>query len=162
MRIRDRLFGAARPGEVYAYRTRKPSGRSWLRQWGYVGKSRNGARRHRQHMGVKATGDRFPAPGQPWNDLDPVRYVLWRSGKVRGWRLSLVEALCIRFTMPVYNDKLNRGNPRRIPIRTAKRQRAARDAGRFVVPAANGALKLKLVSVAGMVLVLVGIVGSFL
>lgn len=159
----DALFGAARKGEVYAYRTLRPNRRR-PRHWAYVGKSRDGQRRHRQHMGVKLPTDRYAAPGQPWNDLDPRRYVLWRSAKVRAWRLALMEFLFIRLLLPVYNDKMNRANPRRIPIYEARRQRAARDAGLWVRPAparVRWGLQVS-ATVAGVVLLVAGVAGSLI
>lgn len=162
-RLIDRLFGATRPGEIYGYRGLRPSGRR-PRHWLYVGKSRDGKRRHRQHMGVRLPTDRFPAPGQPWNDLDPRRYVLWRSAKVRGWRLSLMELIFIRILAPVYNVQMNQGNPRRITPHMAKVQRAARDAGRFVAPAperVRWGLQVS-ATVAGVLLVVAGVAGAIL
>lgn len=157
----DHLLGTAYPGEIYAYRTLRPSGRR-PRQWGYVGRTRDGRRRHRQHMGIAHPGDPFPAHGQPWSDLDPVRYVLWRSKRVRNWRLALMEILFIRLLMPVYNVQHNRPNPRRIPPHVARAQRAARDAARRVPPAPNLALLGVAVAVGGVILVALGAMGALL
>lgn len=163
VRMLDLVFGTARPGEIYGYRTLRPSGRR-PRHWGYVGKTRDGKRRHRQHMGTPLPGDRFPCPGQPWNDLDPRRYVLWRSRRVRGWRLALMEFLFVRITFPVYNDQLNRGNPRRISLSDAKHQRAQRDRGAWVVPAPSRVRYGFQVwmTVVGALLILAGIGGAIL
>jgi hypothetical protein len=161
--IIDRLFGTPRPGEVYGYRTLRPSRRR-PRHWAYVGKTRDGRRRHRQHMGVRLPGDRYDAPGQPWNDLDPHRYVLWRSAKVRGWRLSLMEFVFIRLLLPVYNVQMNRANPRRIGPRMARMQRDARDAGLWVAPdvaRVKWGVRVAL-TVSGVILVVAGLAGAIL
>lgn len=159
----SRLFGTARPGEIYGYRTLRPSRRG-PRHWAYVGKTRGAAYRHRQHMGIKLVTDRFDSPGQPWNDLDPKRYVLWKSRRVRGWRLALMELIFIRALSPVYNVQMNIGNPRRIPLRTAERQRRRRDAGQYVgVTVARARWGVQVAFTAfGAILVLVGVAGAIL
>ncbi|HEU4754018.1 MAG TPA: hypothetical protein VFU47_12990 [Armatimonadota bacterium] len=142
-------------GEVYAYRARRPSGIG--RHLAYVGKTTNGARRHRQHMGTMSRESLYWQPGQPWADLDPKRYVLLRirrRGLFDAWRLSIAEAAAIRLLLPVYNVQRNAGNPRRIKPHVAKRQRALRDSGHRVlaslrlVPMAVAALAL-MVALAG-------------
>lgn len=159
----DRLLGTARPGEIYAYRTLRPSRRR-PRHWAYVGKTRDGRRRHRQHMGVRLPTDRYDAPGQPWNDLDPVRYVVWRSRKVRAWRLALMEFMFVRLLLPVYNVQMNAGNPRRITPHMARMQRNARDVGKRVTPdlaQVRWGFRVS-ATVAGLVLVVVGVAGAIL
>ena len=163
MKLIDEVFGKPRPGEVYGYRTLRPSGRG-PRHWAYVGKTRDGRRRHRQHMGVRLPTDRYAAPGQPWNDLDPHRYVLWRSRKVRGWRLALAEFTFVRLLHPVYNVQMNAGNPRRVLPPSARAQRRARDAGRWVAPdpmRVGWGVRVAFV-VAGATLVLTGVAGYIL
>lgn len=116
------------PGEVYAYRTRKPGAVLGLpllgRHWGYVGQTRNPKARHGEHMNG---GGRYGKPAANWSDLSPKRYVLFRLGHCPQWLLNLVELIVIRLLLPVYNDRMNRGNPRRITRRKAARQRAQRD-----------------------------------
>lgn len=131
-----------RYGEVYAYTTRKPWARGVLgtipvlgRHLAYVGKTRDGRRRHAQHMGTDMGP--YAKVAQPWSNLDPHRYVLWSMRRCPDWLLSAMEVLLIRLLLPVYNVQHNRGNPRRIKPWEAKAQRAARDAGRtFVRPTA--------------------------
>ena len=116
-------------GGIYAYRTRKPSARFRIPivsyHWGYVGRTSSFYHRHLQHTRGES---RFGAVHvKPWTDLEPHCYRLplpnWK------WLHVVAEALMIWALMPVYNDKLNRHNPRRIPIVVAIQQRARRDAG---------------------------------
>lgn len=118
-----------RYGEIYLYRTKKPTGWSLFRHNAYVGKTRDGKKRHRQHMGNLDTTDRFRKAGKSWTDLSPRRYVIFRMKHCPDWLLSLVEFLAIRLLMPVYNVQMNRGNPRRITPQVATAQRARRDMG---------------------------------
>lgn len=145
---------AVRYGEVYLYRTRKPSGRSWLRHNGYVGKTRSPKQRHRQHMGRPAVGDRYVSTGQPWSDLEPRRHVVFRMRHCPDWLLALAELMAIRLLLPVYNISGNRGNPRRIRPWVAQEQRRARDRGHrfsvwYVRPAYVATSLLALVALAG-------------
>lgn len=116
------------PGAVYVYRTRKPGAILGLpllgRHFAYVGQSRNLKARHREHL---EGGGRYNCTPKPWADLDPKRYILFRMKHCPQWALDLVEWLVIQLLLPVYNDKMNRANPRRIPARVATRQRAQRD-----------------------------------
>jgi hypothetical protein len=114
---------------VYAYRTRKPCARFRIPflsfHWGYVGETVSFKHRHAQHT----LGDTVRAtPQQPWADLDPrcrIRIPLppWK------WLLRSVETLLIVALWPVYNDRKNRWNPRRISLSTAALQRRTRDRG---------------------------------
>lgn len=115
-------------GGVYAYRTRKPGARFCIpflsRHWGYVGQTSSFWHRDRQHL----WGDvRYGHVAKPWADLDPKCYRLplpnWK------WLRLAVEAVAILLLAPVYNDKGNRWNPRRIPLSVAARQRAQRNRG---------------------------------
>jgi hypothetical protein len=115
-------------GEVYAYRTRKSHAvlgvpfLGW--HWGYVGQTRNPKARHGEHLNG---GGRYGKAAAPWSDLKPRRFVIFRMRRCPQWLLNFVEFLAIRLLCPVYNEKLNRGNPRRISRRRALRQRVMRD-----------------------------------
>lgn len=115
-------------GEIYMYRCRKP----WLalifkRHTAYVGQTRAPGMRHTEHMtGAGRFGIKEPAR---WSDLEPKRYVLWRSDQVAQWRLNLMERLFIWALWPVYNHMHNLGNPRRITRSKALAMRTARDRG---------------------------------
>jgi hypothetical protein len=115
-------------GEVYAYRTRKSHavlGLPFLGwHWGYVGQTRNPKARHGEHL---LGGGRYGKPAASWSDLRPRRYVIFKLRHCPQWILNLVELLAIRILCPVYNEKLNRANPRRISRRRALRHRARRD-----------------------------------
>lgn len=116
------------PGEVYAYRTRKPGAVLGLpvlgRHFAYVGQTRNPKARHREHL---EGGGRYGCVPKDWADLDPKRYVLFRMRHCPQWVLDLAEWLMIQLLLPVYNVQHNRANPRRIRPEVAKRQRAQRD-----------------------------------
>jgi hypothetical protein len=115
-------------GGVYAYRTRKPGAHLRLPllsyHWGYVGRTNSFRHRDLQHL---RGGGQFNAEAKPWADLEPRCYRLrlpnWR------WLQATVEALVIWALWPVYNVSLNRHNPRRIPLKTARWQRRQRDLG---------------------------------
>lgn len=115
-------------GEVYAYRTRKSHAvlgvpfLGW--HWGYVGQTRNPKARHGEHLNG---GGRYGKAAAAWSDLKPRRFVIFRMRRCPQWLLNFVEFLAIRLLCPVYNEKLNRGNPRRISRRRALRQRFMRD-----------------------------------
>lgn len=145
-----------RRGGVYVYRTRKPGavfgmptsftlavallmtatlaflGGPWPlaalllacsgRHFAYVGETRSFAHRDRQHR----SGDvRWGSHAKPWSDLDPKCYRLSMPGWK--WLLRSVETLLIVLLWPVYNDKKNRWNPRRITMARARSMRYARD-----------------------------------
>lgn len=92
------------------------------RHFGYVGETKSFYHRGKQHL---LGGGRYNTKVKPWADLDPKCYKFplpaWK------WILRPIEALFILILMPVYNDKLNRANPRRISLRLAQAQRDARD-----------------------------------
>ena len=115
---------------VYVYRTRKPNAIIGLpiigRHFGYVGETTSFYHRDKQHL---LGGGTYDATQKPWSDLEPKRYCIslppWK------WLLRSVETLVILLTWPVYNDRKNRWNPRRITLSAARRQRIARDTRRF-------------------------------
>lgn len=119
-----------KPG-IYLYRTDKP-GAIWGlpiigRHNGYVGETWHERHRDRQHL---IGGGQYNAVAKPWADLRPRRYLLRLPWWTPKFALHALEALAIWALLPVYNDKLNLANPRRISLRKAKLQRAARDAQR--------------------------------
>lgn len=128
LRSRTRSPRWTTPGEVYAYRTRKPGALLGLpllgRHWAYGGQTRNPKARHGEHI---RGGGRYGRAAQPWADLSPKRYVLFRLAHCPQWVLDLVEVLVIRTLFPVYNVQHNRGNLRRVKPAMARLQRAQRD-----------------------------------
>lgn len=114
---------------VYAFRTRRPGliGRIPLigRHWAYVGETFAMERRKGEHL---FGSTRYGKPPQPWSDLKPTRPLVIRLPGAPKWVLHTVETLFILLLWPVYNDRKNRWNPRRIPIYKARAQRAQRDA----------------------------------
>lgn len=117
-------------GEVYAYRTRKPGALLGLpivgRHWGYCGQTRRPDIRDREH---RFGGGRYGKLPASWSDLDPTRYVIFRMNHCPQWLLNLVELAVIRALFPVYNDRMNRANPRRVPRHVAAAHRVTRDQG---------------------------------
>lgn len=112
---------------VYLFRTRRPGllGRIPIigRHNAYVGESNAVQLRRDAHV---IGGGKFQAIPKDWSDLDPTHYVLPLPGAPK-FVLRAVETLLTALFWPVYNDRKNRWNPRRIPLKTAKRQRAQRD-----------------------------------
>lgn len=87
----------------------------------YVGEGRVRSRR-RDHLEGSVKFNQLP---KPWNDLSPSWYFLplpYVKPLIRS-----VETLLILLLWPVYNHQKNLWNPRRIPLKTAKRQRGQRD-----------------------------------
>lgn len=93
------------------------------RQFGYVGETVALLQRRSEH---ENGGGRWGKAQQPWADLRPTFYSL--PLPARKWLLHCVETLLIVLVWPVYNKQKNLWNPRRIPLASAKRQRARRDA----------------------------------
>ena len=93
------------------------------RQFAYVGETVVLEQRRSEHL---LGGGRWGKDQQPWADLKPTFYSI--PLPARKPLLRLVEWLMIQLVRPVYNHKHNLWNPRRIPLTTAKRQRARRDA----------------------------------
>jgi hypothetical protein len=137
-----------RYGEVYAYRTLKPWWALILkRHWAYAGQTRNPAMRHVEHV---QGGGRYGAVAKDWSDLDPRRYVIWRSAAVRNWRLNLAERLVILALLPVYNVTMNLANPRRITKSAAHAHRVRRDLGMPRLPSWRWFLALSVLLLAGV------------
>lgn len=117
-------------GGVYVYRTRKPGAVfGWPivgRHFAYVGETTSFHHRHLQHT---VGGGRYGHQAQPWADLDPVCVLRVPLPRWK-WLLHLVETLFILLLWPVYNDRKNHWNPRRIPLQVAKAMRAVRDGHR--------------------------------
>jgi hypothetical protein len=116
------------PGVVYAYRTRKSHAVLGLPffgwHWGYVGQTRNERARDGEHL---SGGGRYGKGAAPWSDLKPQRYVLFRMAHCPQWILNLMERIFVYLLWPVYNDKMNRWNPRRISRARARFHRSVRD-----------------------------------
>jgi hypothetical protein len=114
-------------GEVYAYRTRKPG--ALLRipfvsfHWAYVGQTRDPTRRDLEH---RFGGGRYGKPPASWSDREPRRFVLWRMKHAPQWAVNGAEWLFIQLLQPVYNDKMNGANLRRVSRRRAIRAREIR------------------------------------
>lgn len=100
------------------------------RHFAYVGETTSFYHRHRQHTGNGGTTDRFITDAAPWSDLDPVCVARLPLPRWK-WLLRSVETLMILALAPVYNDRKNHHNPRRIARPTALRQRLTRD-GRWL------------------------------
>lgn len=96
------------------------------RQFGYVGETVVLEQRRLEHLNG---GGRWGKEQQPWADLEPEFYSI--PLPARKWLLRSVETMLILLILPVYNRKKNLLNPRRIPLDSAKRQRARRDAWRW-------------------------------
>lgn len=116
---------------VYIFRTRRPGllGKVPLigRHFAYVGMSRHVRSRKSQHLDGSV---RYNTPAKPWTDLKPTWYFVampWAPN----WVLLSAETLIIALLWPVYNHQKNLWNPRRIPLRSAKRQRGSRDVVRW-------------------------------
>lgn len=112
-----------KPG-IYLARTRKHL-RPARRENGYLGRSVNMDLRQKCHEGTCRHVNHKP---KPWLDLDPIwlrlRLPWWLGWK---WVLAPLELAAILLLLPRYNDQLNHGNPRRVPISQQYRQRAVRD-----------------------------------
>lgn len=96
------------------------------RHFAYVGETTSFRDRHAQHMGNIGSGAKFEQRAKPWADLDPRCVARFRLPRWK-WLLRSTETLIMLLTWPVYNDKKNRWNPRRIPLVSARRQRFARE-----------------------------------
>lgn len=147
---------------LYVYRTDKPEAVFALpligRHFAYAGETWNEKARHLEHLeGSRVEdGGRYDCEPKSWSDLNPVRYLIplpwWCAFKPV---LRTLETLLMLVTWPVYNDRKNRWNPRRISIAQARRQRELRDLGvpRALTAAPSPAL------VVGVALVLFAAVG---
>lgn len=105
------------------------------RHFAYVGETVSFVDRHGEHM---AGGGRWKKGAASWSDLDARRVMTLplpnRDRFVFGFRvfsakrlLRTIETLLIFFLAPVYNEKKNTLNLRRIPRNSARRMRARRD-----------------------------------
>lgn len=106
----------------------------------YVGKTvQELSARERQHRGGDWDTD---ADEQPWSDLIVGKPFIIEQGLWTAAELDERERHWIREIRPRYNYEFNLGNPNRIPIPVARRQREARDAAAGRVspswPAAKG------------------------
>lgn len=116
------------PGGIYLIRTRKPTALVGLpvigRHNGYVGRTVSYTRRKVQHLeGDPYWGHR----AKDWADLDPTFYRLLPL-PAWVWLQDLVETVAIWALCPVYNvEKQAPWNVRRVGLRRAALQRAARD-----------------------------------
>lgn len=125
-------------GEVYAYRTRKPG--ALLRipfvsfHWAYVGQTRNPAMRHTEHT---QGGGRYGKVSASWSDLEPRRFVLWSMKRCPQWLLNGAEFFFVKALQPVYNEKMNRPNLRRISRKRAAAARRRREMGMRWSPVAT-------------------------
>lgn len=165
-----------KPG-IYLARTEQHA-RPGRYENGYVGRSVNVHIRTDQHLGrlgYSATIGRslaasvkagqplvVMAGGKPWADLAPRWFYLrlpWWLGWT--WILAPLEAFAILLLAPRYNDRLNRCNPRRVPIWQQHAQRRLRDAGAVRVKVSRVALRWTYTAarVTGLALVLTGLAG---
>lgn len=95
-----------RPGQVYLLITRSGT-LVKRRKFGYVGQTRQSIRNRLYgrsgHMVV-----------QPWaHEIVHVR-ILYSSRWVTSWGLDIREWFWIQVLWPLYNDRMNRANPRRV------------------------------------------------
>lgn len=93
------------------------------RHFAYVGETVSFKDRHGEHVNG---GGRWKRKAQPWADLD-AKCIFRLPLPTWKWLLRSIETFLIVFLFPVYNDRKNKGNLRRITLRAAKRQRAKRD-----------------------------------
>lgn len=112
---------------MYIFRTRRPGlfGRVPLlgRHFGYVGMSTHVYTRKLVHLKGSMKYNALP---KPWSDLKPTWYYIPMPLAPK-WLLLSVETALIALLWPVYNHQKNLWNPRRIPLKSAKRQRGSRD-----------------------------------
>lgn len=121
-----------RKSGIYLERTRKPHALIGLpvigRHNGYVGQSTSYFHRHGQHV---RGGGTYNSIAKPWSDLEPKQWRIlplprWMFDTLP-WFVDFCERMCILLLLPVYNDSMNHGNPRRIPLHKQRQQRASRD-----------------------------------
>jgi hypothetical protein len=93
------------------------------RHFGYVGETVSFRDRHGEHM---SGGGRWKKGAASWSDLDARCVVRIPLGTNKAL-LRTVETILITCLMPVYNEKKNKLNPRRIPRPSARRMRKRRD-----------------------------------
>ena len=93
------------------------------RHFAYVGETVSFKDRHGEHM---SGGGRWKKRAASWSDLD-ARCVLRIPAPAWKPLLRAVETFLIVCLAPVYNEKKNKWNPRRIPRASAARMRKRRD-----------------------------------
>lgn len=116
---------------VYVFRTRRPGLFGHVpilgRHFAYVGESRHVRSRWSQHVIGSVRYNMLP---KPWTDLKPSWYFIPIPFAPK-WLLLSIETALIALLWPVYNYQKNLWNPRRIPLRSAQRQRGSRDVVRW-------------------------------
>jgi hypothetical protein len=116
--------------EIYVYRGRKPHAPIGLpvigRHFVYGGRTCDPGARDSEHMtGVSRRSSGEPSP---WSDLDVRRYTVFSKKPRPEWLTAFLERLVIKGLFCVYNwQDRNRLNPRTIPPKKARVQRANRD-----------------------------------
>lgn len=103
------------------------------RHFAYVGETVSFKDRHGEHM---SGGGRWKKGAASWSDLDArcvARFPLPKSKRI----LRAVETLLIVLLAPVYNEKKNGLNLRRIPRNSARRMRRRRDNRRVKINVLN-------------------------
>lgn len=93
------------------------------RHFAYVGETVSFKDRHGEHVNG---GGRWNRGAQPWSDLEP-KCVLRLPMPKWKWLLHATETLFIFLCAPVYNDKKNKWNPRRISLASSRRMRKRRN-----------------------------------
>ena len=93
------------------------------RHFAYVGETVSFKDRNGEHM---SGGGRWKRGAAPWSDLD-AECVLRIPHPEWKWLLRSTETVLIFFLQPVYNDRKNRINLRRISRPSARRMRLRRD-----------------------------------
>lgn len=131
-RIPGQRADVRRPGSVYLFRTRcvdehgMPCGGV---EDGYVGQSRDVARRAKQHAGLVPQRDGTVAE-QSWWDLVEGDVQILAKGNFTDAELDDLERQWIRKLQPRYNDLENELHKGRIRKIEAARHRATRDAAK--------------------------------
>lgn len=136
-RIPRQRADARRLGIVYAYDTLKVDQRGVVSntgiEVGYVGKTvQKLSARDDQHRGIAGGPDGAPAKCQPWSDLIVGGVRILEQGMWTDAELADRERFWIEQLRPAYNHEFNLGNPGRVPIFVARRQRDVRDEARGV------------------------------
>lgn len=93
------------------------------RHFAYVGETVSFKDRHGEHING---GGRWKRGAQPWSDLDPVCVARIPLPRWK-WLLRAIETALIVVLAPVYNDKKNKWNMRRITLASARRMRSRRN-----------------------------------
>lgn len=118
---------------IYRFRVPHPTSVWRRRVCGYIGQTtRKPEIRRDEHLYGSSYGD----PPQPWSDMvDENDWDLIHPWKRRPVILvNFLEWVNIKIRLPIYNDKMNHTNPRRITKTRQIAQRAQRDAARLARP----------------------------